>query len=120
MGKQLDIYKRFKANNPDKYYLFKGGIFYYFLSEDAEYFNNKCGFKLTAFGDSVKCGFPVSALEKYLYLFKEENIELISDDSGTEKIVVDIIRGIDLSNTTPEDAVNILAEIKEMLDEKQL
>ena len=56
MGKQLDIYKRFKANNPDKYYLFKGGIFYYFLAEDAEYFNNKCGFKLTAFGDSVKCG----------------------------------------------------------------
>ena len=31
MGKQLDIYKRFKANNPDKYYLFKGGIFYYFF-----------------------------------------------------------------------------------------
>ena len=107
MGKQLDIYKRFKANNPDKYYLFKGGIFYYFLAEDAEYFNNKCGF-------------PVSALEKYLYLFKEENIELISDDSGPEKIVVDIIRGIDLSNTTPEDAVNILADLKEMLDEKQL
>lgn len=47
MGKQLDIYKRFKANNPDKYYLFKGGIFYYFLAEDAVYFNNKCGFKLT-------------------------------------------------------------------------
>lgn len=83
-------------------------------------FNNKCGFKLTGFGDSVKCGFPVSALEKYLYLFKEENIELISDDSGPEKIVVDIIRGIDLSNTTPEDAVNILADLKEMLDEKQL
>ena len=61
------------------------------LAEDAEYFNNKCGFKLTGFGDSVKCGFPVSALEKYLYLFKEENIELISDDSGPEKIVVDII-----------------------------
>lgn len=120
MGKQLDIYKRFKANSPDKYYLFKGGIFYYFLAEDAEYFNNKCGFKLTSFGDSVKCGFPVSTLEKYLYLFKEENIELISDDSGSEKIIVDIIRGIDLSNTTPEDAINILGDLKEMLDEKQL
>lgn len=34
--------------------------------------------------------------------------------------MVDIIRGIDLSNTTPEDAVNILADLKEMLDEKQL
>lgn len=53
-------------------------------------------------------------------MFKEENIELISDDSGPEKIVVDIIRGIDLSNTTPEDAVNVLADLKEMLDEKQL
>ena len=84
MGKQLDIYKRFKANNPDKYYLFKGGIFYYFLAEDAEYFNNKCGFKLTAFGDSVKCGFPVSALEKYLYLFKEENMKVCRFYNFTE------------------------------------
>jgi len=38
MGKQLDIYKRFKANNPDKYYLFKGGIFYYFCKK---YYVNK-------------------------------------------------------------------------------
>ena len=59
-------------------------------------------------------------LKSIYILFKEENIELISDDSGPEKIVVDIIRSIDLSNTTPEDAVNILAELKEMLDEKQL
>ena len=59
-------------------------------------------------------------LKSIYILFKEENIELISDDSGPEKIVVDIIRGIDLSNTTSEDAVNILAELKEMLDEKQL
>ena len=36
---------------------------------------------------------------------------MISDDSGPEKIVVDIIRGIDLSNTTPEEAVNILGSL---------
>lgn len=59
-------------------------------------------------------------LKSIYILFKEENIELISDDSGPEKIVVDIIRGIDLSNTTPEDVVNILGDLKEMLDEKQL
>ena len=53
-------------------------------------------------------------------MFKEENIELISEDSGPEKIIIDIIKGIDLDKTTPEDAVNILAELKEMLDEKQL
>ena len=59
-------------------------------------------------------------LKSIYILFKEENIELISDDSGPEKIVVDIIRSIDLSNTTPEDVVNILGDLKEMLDEKQL
>ena len=59
-------------------------------------------------------------LKSIYILFKEENIELISDDSGPEKIVVNIIRGIDLSNTTPEDVVNILGDLKEMLDEKQL
>lgn len=120
MGKQLDIYKRFKAYNSDKFYLFKGGVFYYFLAEDAEYFNRKCGFKLTVFGDSVKCGFPVSSLEKYLYLFKEENIELISEDIDPEKIVIDIIKGTDLSNINPDDAVSILINLREILDGKQL
>lgn len=118
MGKQLDVYRRYKVNNPNKYYLFRGGAFYYFIAEDAEYFNNKCGFKLTSFGDSVKCGFPVNSLEKYLYLFNEENIEFISEDSDPEKIVIDTIKKIDLNTIDSEDAVNLLINLKETLNGK--
>lgn len=118
MGKQLDIYRRYKTNNPNKYYLFKGGAFYYFIAEDAEYFHQKCGFKLTRFGDSVKCGFPVKSLEKYLYLFNLENIELINEDNTPEKIVIDTIKGVDLSKIEPEDAINIIINLKETLNGK--
>lgn len=33
MGKQLKIYNYYKTNDPNKYYLFKGGVFYYFIAE---------------------------------------------------------------------------------------
>lgn len=90
IGKQLKIYNYYKTNDPNKYYLFKWGIFYYFISDDAEYFSLKYNFILTSFGSTVKCGFPVKSLEKYLYLFNKENIMIIEGDVIFEKIVIDV------------------------------
>lgn len=59
IGKQLKIYNYYKTNVLNKYYLFKGGIFYYFVVEDAEYFSLKYNYILASFGNTVKCGFPV-------------------------------------------------------------
>ena len=53
MGKLLGLYHDCKNKDDTKYYLFKSGLFYYFLEEDARYFSDKYGFKLTGFGDSV-------------------------------------------------------------------
>lgn len=50
----------------------------------------KYNFILTSFGSTVKCGFPVKSLEKYLYLFNKENIMLIEEDVIFEKIVIDV------------------------------
>ena len=90
IGKQLKIYNYYRTNDLNKYYLFKWGIFYYFISDDAEYFSLKYNFILTSFGSTVKCGFPVKSLEKYLYLFNKENIMLIEEDVIFEKIVIDV------------------------------
>ena len=76
MGKLLGLYHDCKNKDDTKYYLFKSGLFYYFLEEDARYFSDKYGFKLTGFGDSVKCGFPIKSLEKYLR----------SQDRGSERV----------------------------------
>lgn len=90
IGKQLKIYNYYKTNDLNKYYLFKWGIFYYFISDDAEYFSLKYNFILTSFGSTVKCGFPVKSLEKYLYLFNKENIMIIEGDVIFGKIVIDV------------------------------
>lgn len=119
MGKQLDIYKKCKINNPNKHYLFKGGVFYYFVAEDAEYFSITYGFKLISFGDSVKCGFPTNSLEKYLYLFNKESIEVITEDKSPEKIVIDTIKGLDINDLGGEEAINILINLKETLHESE-
>lgn len=119
MGKQLDIYRRYKTNNPNKYYLFKGGVFYYFIGEDAEYFSSNYGFKLTSFGDSVKCGFPTNSLEKYLYLFNKESIEVITEEKKPEKIAIDIIKGLDLKSLSADEALENIISLRKILDESE-
>ncbi len=116
MKKQIDVYYANKAKNDSKIYLFKSGIFYYFLDEDAKYISQKYNFKLTAFGKSVKCGFPVKSLEKYLYIFSKEDIEVVIDSSENNNLkIVSILENIDLNEITPQKAYLILSEMKELV-----
>lgn len=118
MGKQLNIYNHYKTSDPNKYYLFKGGVFYYFIAEDAEYFSLKYNFILTSFGSTVKCGFPVKSLEKYLYLFNKENIMLIEEDVTPEKIVINVLKKLNIDKLEPKDALNVLINLRDTLDGK--
>ncbi len=80
MSKLLNNYVKLKSKNPNKLYLFKSGIFYIFIDEDAKIISSNFGLKLTNLNnDIVKCGFPTSSLEKYLNLFKtfSYDIEII-------------------------------------------
>ena len=56
------------------------GIFYNILNEDAKILNEKLGLKLTSLSpEIIKCGFPVSSLDKYTKKLDEmqSNMQLL-------------------------------------------
>lgn len=67
MSKIYEKYKEYKKQYTDKILLFESGVFYIALSDDAITLSETLGLKLTMFNkDILKCGFPKSALEKYI------------------------------------------------------
>lgn len=78
MSKLYEKYKVLKSEDTSKFYLFKSGIFYIFLDEDAIKMSEILNLKLTNLNQSiVKCGFPVKNLDKYLQLLTYIIIKLI-------------------------------------------
>ena len=123
MSKLQKQYEELKRKDSEKIYIFKVGIFYNILNEDAKIVSNSIGLKLTDLGPSiVKCGFPIAKLDKYTNLLKTKNLpfEVISDiapsnqNTSYEKIV-DKIKKIDLDNTTFHQAFDILYNIQQNL-----
>ena len=111
MSKLLNKYNELKKIDPDKIYVFKIGIFYNILNEDARKVSNEIGLKLTDLGpDIVKCGFPISKLEKYSQLLNDKNIifEIInpptSSSQKTSNDIIKLIENIDLNNITCKEA----------------
>ena len=69
-----------KETNSSKIYLFKSGIFYLFIDEDAKMMSPLLQLKLTNLNPTVlKCGFPVNSLEKFMPLLEQtgKTIEII-------------------------------------------
>ena len=64
MSKLYDKFSSLKNSNKDTLYLFKSGIFFIALNEDATKLSEIFGFKITNLNDTVtKCGFPEKRLE---------------------------------------------------------
>lgn len=123
MSKLQKQYEELKRKDSEKIYIFRVGIFYNILNEDAKIVSNSIGLKLTDLGPSiVKCGFPIAKLDKYTNLLKSKNLpfEVISDiapsnqNTSYEKIV-EKIKKIDLDNTTFHQAFDILYNIQQNL-----
>lgn len=75
MSNLYNRYLQLKQENNETFYLFKYGIFYIFLDDDAKKISQLLNFKLTNLNASVvKCGFPASQLNKYLAYFRGSNI----------------------------------------------
>ena len=69
MSKLYQTYAALKMQDSSYLYLFKSGIFYIFLDEDAKLISSTFNLKLTNLNSLVvKCGFPVSQIEKYTNL----------------------------------------------------
>ena len=93
MSKLYDTYISLKANEKDEnntLYLFKAGLFFIFLDEDARKASNILNLKLTNLNENVvKCGFPIQSLEKYSNLIKLSNYNFkIVDTSKKETLTI--------------------------------
>lgn len=123
MSKLLKQYEELKKKDPKKVYIFKVGIFYNILNEDARLVSKVIGLKLTDLGpEIVKCGFPVATLEKYTNLLSEHKIkfEVISNQASSYQNasyeqIIKKIQNIDLENTTCKEAFDILYNIQQNL-----
>ncbi|UKI28117.1 MAG: hypothetical protein L6V78_03805 [Clostridium sp.] len=86
MGKQLGLYRECKNKDYTKCYLFKKcGILLFFWMMILGTLVISMVFKLTGFGESVKCGFPIKSFRKvFIFLFQNEKIEVVKefDSSG--------------------------------------
>lgn len=86
MSKMYKRYVELKKENSSKIYLFKSGIFYIFLDDDAKKMSAVLNLRLTSLNaDVLKCGFPVNNLEKYLALLKNSgyDVNLVENINST-------------------------------------
>ena len=125
-------YNELKKEDASSIYLFRVGIFYNILNEDAKLINEKLGLKITDLGPSIfKCGIPVSQLDKYIILLNNMKIKYKVIDNLPNSNVNDYMKNIeikkvlnnitdlDMNNTTFQQAFNILLDIKNKLEKLQ-
>ena len=121
-------YNELKKEDASSIYLFRVGIFYNILNEDAKLINEKLGLKITDLGPSIfKCGFPVSQLDKYIILLNKLKIKYkVIDNLPNSNIneylknveikkILNKITDIDMNNTTFQQSFNILLDIQNKL-----
>lgn len=130
MSKLLKQYEQLKKEDASCIYLFRVGIFYNILNEDAKIINEKLGLKITDLGPSIfKCGFPVSQLDKYIILLNKMKIKYkVIDNLPNSNIgdymknveikkILNKIDGLDMNNTTFQQAFNILLDLQNKIKE---
>ena len=129
MSKLLNQYNQLKKDDPNTIYIFRVGIFYNILNEDAKIINEKLGLKIIDLGPQIsKCGFPISCLDKYVVLLnkmeiKYQIIDNLPNSNLTEyknnieiKKLINKIKSLELNNIKPIDALNTLYDIKNIVD----
>ena len=81
------MYTTLKKQDPDTLYLFKVGLFYNFLNEDAILISNKLNLKLSNLSPTVlKFRFPYNSLDKYMQILSRTsyNIKIIDISKPNE------------------------------------
>ena len=131
MSKLYKSYQKLKEKNPEKIYIFKSGMFYICLEEDAKKLSETFGFKTTKLNENtIKAGFPTSRLNYYVEQLENRKIEFEIVDEDYSKIenyedymnnnklknIVKEIKRIDLNNISFREAYEMLAKIKQDLE----
>ena len=132
MSKLYKSYEKLKEKCVDKIYIFKSGMFYICLEEDAKKISEIFGFKMTKLNEKVmKAGFPISRLDYYVEQLNNRKIPFEIVDSDYSKIenyedymnnnklknIIKTVKKIDLNNITFRDAYNILENLKQKIEQ---
>ena len=73
----LEEYYRNKIKYKEFIIMIKFGNFYEIFDKDAVIASNILNYKLSKISDTVKCGFPISSLDKVLNLLKDKQINYV-------------------------------------------
>ena len=130
MSKLFLMYDFLKKQNPNTIFLFKSGIFYLAIDQDAMYLSELLNLKLTPLNkDVVKCGLPSNSLEKYLKIFKAINLNVkiinpeknisyspkeYEQDKSVKKILNDI-QNININELSVSEAYQMLETLKQQV-----
>ena len=132
MSKLYKSYEKLKEKCVDKIYIFKSGMFYICLEEDAKKISEIFGFKIAKLNENtIKAGFPISRLEYYINQLESRKIIFEIVDNNYSKIenyedymnnnklksIVKEIRRVDLNNLSFRKAYDILEKIKREVEE---
>lgn len=128
MSKLYNKYKKLKEVE-DITYIFKIGVFYIFIAEDAIKMSEELDLKCTYFNNDIyKCGFPISALDKYIDILKRKKIkykiidkEVVNEEENYIKDVrlkniLDKIKKEDINKINGLKALEILYELRDILE----
>lgn len=117
MSKLYDSYLFLKANEDESektLYLFKSGIFFIMLADDAIVASRLLNLKTTIFvNDILKCGFPINSLDKYSSILNQFNYKFKIIDTAKSTCYT-------LNNYTIDKEINNLLHTIIDLDEESL
>lgn len=127
MSKLYNTYLELKKQDEEIIYLFKSGIFFIALDNDAYTLSKIFNFKLTNLTDTVvKCGFPCSSFNKYskLFILHHLKIKIIELDNKViyqfKDYVLNIkitellndIKSIDINTLSIQEAYQFIENLK--------
>ena len=127
LSKLYDAYTELKKKDAKTIYLFKSGIFFISLNEDAHLLSNLFDLKIGNLNDTVvKAGFPCASYEKYSNLFKSHNLIVkvvdvddsksfnFKDYTQSQSMVelIDDINKIDVDNLSITEAYQFIEDLK--------
>lgn len=118
-------YLKLKEKDSSKLYLFKVGVFYIFLEDDALEVIKYTLLKLTNYSKNVvKCGFPKASLDKYMSIFNNINLNVVIVEDNTliqlkQNSPLDNYLGeiskMNIDEMKPIECINVLNKLKELL-----
>lgn len=132
MSKLFNNYNSLKLKEPNQLFLFKSGIFFIALSDDAIKLNEIFSFKLTTLTNNVvKCGFPQNRLDYYSKMLNQLQIQFkIIDDNYSKienysdylnnnnlKSILEPILKLDMNDVSYKKAYEILFSTQKKLKE---